>query len=447
MAIRPVISRAVFRSQEHPTSCPPPVALRAPAPPKSPAPPAQGGDQTVALDRALAIHRAPAAAAFRRAPAAVAFHRAPAAVAFDRDPATVAFGRAPATVAFDRDPATVAFGRAPAALAFGRSPAAIALRRAIAAIAAACALAVVGPARAENPAAVPDPTAQALFQDGRDLVDKGQWDAGCQKFEASMLLYPAASTLLNIARCYEHQSKLASAWSAYKRVQVLNRETLGDERKRAIDEMVDAAIKALTPRMPKIKLAMPHPPAGVTLRKDGEILPTAVVGTELPVDVGEHEIVAEAPGFRTFRQRFDVKESTLREVTIDLRPESEPDPREAPQIPTWAWASAGASLALFGLAGGFRVDQAFVEGRQSGLCRGDVLTGCPPAKDYDPAADNRRKNTDFGLFVGFGAAGAVALSAALIGIVRGPRPPDKAAPAAAVLVTRDSAAAVATFRF
>lgn len=322
--------------------------------------------------------------------------------------------------------------------------AAISSLPAIAALA--CALALAPAARAENPTNVPDPVAQALFQDGRDLVDKGQWDAGCTKFEASMLLYPAASTLLNIARCYEHQSKLASAWSAYKRVQVLNRETLGEERRRAIDEMVEAQIKSLTPRLPKIKLAMARPVIGVTLRKDGEIVPTAVIGTEVPVDAGEHEIVAEAPGYRPFRQRFEVKESTLRVIDIDLALESEPDPHADPmRIPTWSFVAGGAGLVFLGVAAGFRVDQASVEGRQEGLCHGDVLTRCPPIATYDPAADNDRKNRDFGLFVGFGAAGALALAASVVGVVRAARPAKL--PVATLLVTRDGAAASATFQF
>lgn len=309
-----------------------------------------------------------------------------------------------------------------------------------------CAIALAPPARAENPGGVPDPVAQALFQDGRDLVDKGQWDAGCTKFEASMLLYPAASTLLNIARCYEHQSKLASAWSAYKRVQVLNRETLGEERRRAIDEMVDAQITALTPRLPKIKLTMARQVIGVTLRKDGEIVPTAVIGTEVPVDAGEHEIVAEAPGHRPFRQRFEIKESTLRVITIDLVSDSEADVREGPlRAPTWAWIAGGAGLAFLGAAAVFRVDQAFVEGRQEGKCNGDVRAGCPPVSTYDPSQDNDRKNRDFGLFVGFGAAGALAVAASVIGVVSASRPAK--APVATVLVTRDGACASAAFQF
>jgi hypothetical protein len=320
-------------------------------------------------------------------------------------------------------------------------------RRSGAIAAACCTLALVPSARAENTSGVPDPVAQALFQDGRDLVDKGQWDAGCTKFDASMLLYPAASTLLNIARCHEHKQKLASAWSAYKRVQVLNRETMGEERRRAIDEMVTAQIAALTPRVPKIKLSLKHDAPGLSIRKDGESLPAAVIGTEVPVDVGEHEILAEAPGRIPFRERFEIKEGRLHEIAIDLAIEGEPGSSEGgARVPAWAWVSGGGGLVLLGLAAGFRVDQAFVEGHQNGACGGDLKHGCPPKNEYDPAPDNARKKLDFGLSVGFGVAGAVALAASIYGIVRGTTKPSPG-PVAAVIVTKDGAAVSATFKF
>jgi hypothetical protein len=299
------------------------------------------------------------------------------------------------------------------------------------------------PARAESPIAIPDPIAQALFLDGRDLLDKGQWDTACAKFEASMLLYSAASTLLNIARCYEHQRKLASAWSAYRRVQVLNRETVGDERRQAIDDAVNAELKALTPRIPKVRLKMPRQEPGATIRLDSEVMPLAALGTDLPIDVGEHEIVAEAPGYRAFHQRVDGKEGTVSEVSIELISINDPDPRD---VPKWAWVTGGASLVFLGLAAGFRIDQAFVEGRQDGYCRGNVQGGCPPRSEYDPAADNQRKNIDFGLSLGFAVAGALALGASIYGVVRASKPA-RGAPVATIVIAPQGALAAASFRF
>lgn len=312
-------------------------------------------------------------------------------------------------------------------------------------LALALALPSISPARADSPIAIPDPIAQALFQDGRDLLDKGQWDTACAKFEASMLLYSAASTMLNIARCYEHRKKLASAWSAYKRVQVLNRETTGEERKQAIDDAIAAELKALTPRIPKIRLKMPRQEPGVTIRLDSEVMPIAALGTDLPVDVGEHEVVAEAPGRRTFRQRVDGKEGSVSEVSIELISLDDPDPRDG-SVPKWAWVTGGAGFVFLGLAAGFRIDQAYVEGRQNGYCGGNVQGGCPPKSQYDPAADNQRKNLDFGLSLGFAVAGALALGASIYGIVRASKPAQPP-PVATILIAPQGALAAAAFSF
>lgn len=78
------------------------------------------------------------------------------------------------------------------------------------------------PARAQRVARDPA-AAEALFKAARALVEKGDYAAGCPKFEASLALNPSASTMLNIALCHEHDGKIASAWEAYNRALTLNR--------------------------------------------------------------------------------------------------------------------------------------------------------------------------------------------------------------------------------
>src|SRR6185369_16226618 len=62
------------------------------------------------------------------------------------------------------------------------------------------------PALAQKPA--PEPldrvAAEALFQEARALLEKGDYAAGCPKFEQSLALNPSASTMLNIAKCQEN---------------------------------------------------------------------------------------------------------------------------------------------------------------------------------------------------------------------------------------------------
>lgn len=284
----------------------------------------------------------------------------------------------------------------------------------------------------QSSGAVPDPAAAALFQAGRELVEKGDWAAGCKKLEASLALYQSASTVLNIARCHEHDGKLASAWSAYTRALVLNRETPGEERRKALAAIAEKGVTSLEPRLPKLRIVMRVAPAGLRLTSDGQEVPLALLGTTIPVDPGEREIVAEAPGYHPERRRVTVTEGATERVEIALMPSApavheDPErpvkerPHEASGPPVWALATGAGGLAMLGIAVAFRMDQLSVEGYQRGVCGGDVEAGCPASYTKPLAdADNTRKNRDFGLFIGFGVGGFLGVGAAVAGILTAP---------------------------
>lgn len=295
------------------------------------------------------------------------------------------------------------------------------------------------PAHAAEGAAagVPDPLATQLFADAVALLEKNEWPQACSKFEASMALWSSPSTLLNIARCYEHDGKLSLAWSAYQRALVINRETQPPERKKELDEVATKGLAAIEPRLPRLKIVMTGAvPAGLKVTQNGKDVPVAVLGTPIPVDPGQQSIVAEANDFEPFTQAVAVKEGELIEIPVTLKKRVVAVPvvtQPVKGIPTWAWISAGGGIVLLAGAAAARVDQAFVEGRQDGLCRGNVEQSCPPADEYKPEADNKRKNLDSGLFVGLGTLGVIGLGVSVAGIIMGSRQ-DKPKPQTAVVM-------------
>ncbi|MDI1448284.1 hypothetical protein [Polyangium sp. 6x1] len=290
------------------------------------------------------------------------------------------------------------------------------------------------PAVAAEPS-VPDPAALALFESARELVDNGDWAAGCAKFEASLMVYAAPSTMLNLAKCYEHDGKLATAWSAYKRSLVLNQETPGAERKSALDTIANEGITNIEPKLPRVKITIANAPVGLYITRNGQEMPAAMLGSAIPVDPGPQTIAVQAPGFRALRKSFTATEGKTEDITLKLEPER--GDAAAPgsgRIPAWAWVAAGGGVALGVAAAAFRIDQARVEGRQDALCKGDLERGCPPLSQYDPTDDNATKKRDFALFVGLGAGGVIALGAAVTGFVLGSRSPSRAATAGTVVV-------------
>ncbi|WP_437777874.1 PEGA domain-containing protein [Sorangium sp. So ce1097] len=326
-----------------------------------------------------------------------------------------------------------------------RRPAPAPAVRAAVALASAAAIALGGAtARAQQPARDPV-AAEALFKAARALVDKGDYAAGCPKFEASLALNPSASTMINIARCHEHEGKLATAWHDYHRALVLNRETAGEQRRRGLEELARKGLAALEPRVPKLRIVVEGAPAGVEVQRDGTALPAAALGEALPIDPGPHEIRASAPGHQPETRSVTLQEGETATVELTLRPApAAPEasapvaPAEAPAasgggVPTWAWISGAAGLALAGASVGFLIDDLSAIGALRDNCReAPGGTYCNPG--YDVAADNARKNRDLALFVGLGGAGLVALGIATFGIVRAGGE-DEAAPARAAVVT------------
>jgi hypothetical protein len=70
---------------------------------------------------------------------------------------------------------------------------------------------------------------------------------------------------------------------------------------------------------------------------------------------------------------------------------------------------------------GFKIDSAAADDALIERC--PLQAGvpiCDPASDYDPAADNARKNRGHAVFVGMTVGGGLALAAAVTGILLAP---------------------------
>lgn len=308
------------------------------------------------------------------------------------------------------------------------------------ALTAALAALAPGAARAQAPPARDPAAAEALYQAGRALIAKGDWDAGCPKFEASMELDPAASTSINIARCHEHNGRIASAWAEYKRALVVNAETPGAARQKTLADLASKALAALEPRLPRLRIAIDARPAGLRVLRDGVEMPLGTLGEAIPADPGTATIEASAPGHGTERRTVTLEPGKTAEVTLTLAPEQRPagtagaatgEQRPAPGparsgggIPTWAWVSGGVGLALAATGVAFRIDGAAAESILDEKCGPERV--CDPASGYDPAGENARKNRDFVMFVALGGLGAAAVGAAVIGIVTAPSGEDPA---------------------
>ncbi|AKV03854.1 hypothetical protein AKJ09_10517 [Labilithrix luteola] len=169
-------------------------------------------------------------------------------------------------------------------------------------------------------------SAEELFQQARVLVEKGRYDEACPKLEESHRLEPAVGTQFNLADCYEHLGRAASAHATFLKVAAIARAAGKFEREKSANERA----RALEPRLAKLHLVVKASAPGLELRLDDAPLAREDWQTPLPVDPGSHRVTAAAPDHRTFETTIVAKEST----TLDLDVPPLVDTRPAVTIPT-----------------------------------------------------------------------------------------------------------------
>jgi hypothetical protein len=155
--------------------------------------------------------------------------------------------------------------------------------------------------------------AEALFRDGKALVESEHLEEACTKFQESQRLEPALGTLLYLATCYAQTGKTASAWAAFQSAEEMAhrgkdtaRESLARERG-----------KELEARLSRVTISISSPVRDMKIRVDDRVLGPGVLSTPLPFDPGSHVIEATAPGKQTWSTTIDLEPGpVMRKVEI-----------------------------------------------------------------------------------------------------------------------------------
>jgi hypothetical protein len=138
--------------------------------------------------------------------------------------------------------------------------------------------------------------AEALFREGKELMDAGQTSQACAKFAESQRLEAALGTLLNLAVCHERDGKTASAWSAFSDAQTMAERAGDDERA----EFARSQFERLRSAVPRLVIRVTEQTPEPEVLVDGSMLGQAAWGTEVPLDPGVHRVQARAPGRKTW---------------------------------------------------------------------------------------------------------------------------------------------------
>jgi len=156
-------------------------------------------------------------------------------------------------------------------------------------------------------------TAQALFDDARELMAKGRYTQACPKLEESQRLDPGSGTLLNLAACYEHEGRTASAWTKFLEAAAAAQAGGNAERENAARERA----ADLAPRLARITIRLTdEDTAGLEVRRDGAIVTPAQRGTAIPVDPGAHTVVATVPGRPPWQRTITLRDGATATVMV-----------------------------------------------------------------------------------------------------------------------------------
>jgi tetratricopeptide (TPR) repeat protein len=283
-----------------------------------------------------------------------------------------------------------------------------------------------------------------LFEEGRVLAAKENWDAACEKFEQSLALDKAPGTELNYGDCLEHLGQFRKAWLQYKsaaRDFGRDRERAKYARSRASTvekQLVQVVLKVADPGLDGLEISI-----GTTIVSPKDTI-------EELLEPGDVEITAKAPGHKPFEARAsgDAGASVTVEVPADLGDSAAHAPRvtdaahrEAivdriekperrdPRRVKIAWITGGVGLVALAVAGGFAYsakntyDSAFDGEFDLGYCVKKMGSAVCPAPSVGTVGKNRidsagtRADIATGLVVG----GAVLVGAAAVIYFTAPR--------------------------
>lgn len=162
---------------------------------------------------------------------------------------------------------------------------------------------ISGSTRADEPSTENRALAEVLFREAKALSDSEKFEQACPKFQESHRLDPKPGTILNLAVCHEKQGKIASAWLDYieaatfaGRAGQKDRESFAKDQAAKLEKM-----------LPRLTVRVPATTPGLVLTLDSAPLSEAAWESAAPINPGNHELEATAPGFKRWSKTITIE--------------------------------------------------------------------------------------------------------------------------------------------
>lgn len=288
------------------------------------------------------------------------------------------------------------------------------MRRSLSGLLLACVL--VGSTVRAEPSAADAATARSLFDEARKLMKAGKYAEACPKLEEGARLNPGIGMRFNLASCWEHLGKTASAWSLY--LDVAASAKLANQPAR--EKEARKAAQALEPLLSSLTIVVDAKVPGLEVKHDGTVVGEGAYGTAVYVDPGTHVVEASAPDHEPWTHKVEIAVKDRIKVTVPKlkaidkpKPPPPPPPKEPPSPGLGTTRTVALGLGVVGVIGlgvgtygGLRAMS--LNGQSGDHCEGNVCDreGYDLRKD---ALSAGRVGT-----VGFVAGGAFLVGAAVL---------------------------------
>jgi hypothetical protein len=151
------------------------------------------------------------------------------------------------------------------------------------------------------------------------MADK-HYDEACPKFEESQRLDGGIGTMFNLADCWEHSGRSASAWAMFLDTAAAARAANQEDRAKVAKERATK----LEPKLSHMTIRLASVDPGLEVRRDGQVVGQAAYNTAVPVDPGAHRIEVSATGKKPFSSSVDVAASASVSVQIPKLENADP---------------------------------------------------------------------------------------------------------------------------
>jgi hypothetical protein len=204
------------------------------------------------------------------------------------------------------------------------------------------ALVLAAPAVQAQATDTTEPTAQALFDAGMQALAAGFFREACPRLEQSWRLEPRPDTRFYLADCYEKSGKTASAWINFWEVSEAALKA-GDTARALVSSQ---RALALTAHLSYLAVTVPHPVAGLVVKRDGLPIAPESWGVPAPVDPGTHQVEATAPNRKPYQGTVEVVlEGEKGELEVPVLQSLPPKPKPPPVVPPAAERARAAKAA------------------------------------------------------------------------------------------------------